>query len=73
MTCPRCGSPHINIYPITEIKSKNRGCLGWIGWILLAILTCGLIIIIPLLTNTKTKSKTRTMAICQNCGKRWRL
>ncbi len=35
--------------------------------------TVGLILIIPLLTNSKTKSKTHTEAVCQNCGHRWKL
>jgi hypothetical protein len=30
-------------------------------------------LIIPALTNSKTKSKTRTMAVCQYCGNRWRV
>jgi len=47
--------------------------LGWFFWILLAICTLGLILIIPLLTNSKTKSRTHSVAVCQNCGKRWRV
>lgn len=73
MVCPKCGSENVTVQAITETKVKQRGCLGWLWWILLAILTFGLILIIPLLTNTKTKSKTHTEAICQNCGNRWRV
>lgn len=73
MTCPKCSSDRVTVQAVTETKTKHRGCLGWAGWILLAVLTVGLILIIPLLTNSKTKSKTRTQAVCQNCGHRWKL
>lgn len=73
MICPRCKSQNVTIQAVTDIKTKHRGCVGWFFWILLAICTCGLILIIPLLTNSKTKTKTHTEAVCQNCGKRWRV
>ena len=73
MTCPRCHSDNVLTQAVTETKTKHRGCVGWFFWILLAICTVGLILIIPLITNSKTKSKTRTEAVCQNCGKRWRV
>ena len=73
MTCPKCGSNNVTIQAITDTKTKHRGCFGWLLWILLAICTIGLILIIPLITNTKVKSKTHTEAICQNCGRRWRI
>jgi DNA-directed RNA polymerase subunit RPC12/RpoP len=69
IVCPRCGSSRVFVQAVTQ--TKNRGCFGWAMWILLAILTIGLIIIIPLVTNSK--SKTHTEAICQNCGHRWRV
>ena len=34
---------------------------------------CGLILIIPAVRNSRTRTKTRAMAICQNCGKSWYL
>lgn len=73
MTCTKCGSNNVTIQAITDTKTKHRGCFGWLLWILLAICTIGLILIIPLITNTKVKSKTHTEAICQNCGRRWRI
>lgn len=36
-------------------------------WIILAVCTCGLILLIPLLT--KKGSKTKSVIVCQNCGK----
>ena len=73
MTCKKCGSNNINVQAVTDVKTKRRGCLGWIFWIILAICTFGLILIIPLLTNSKTKSKTHSEAVCQSCGNRWRV
>jgi hypothetical protein len=44
----------------------------WLWWIFIAVLTVGLILlIIPLLTNSRIKAKTHSEAICQHCGKRW--
>lgn len=73
MVCPKCGSENVTVQAVTDVKTKRRGCLGWCLWILLAICTVGLILIIPLLTNSKTKSKIHTEAICQDCGNRWRV
>jgi len=73
MVCPKCGSQFVLTQAITDIKTKHRGCIGWSLWVLLAICTFGLILIIPAITNSKVKTKTHTEAVCQNCGKRWRL
>lgn len=73
MKCPRCGCHNITIQAVTEVKTKTRGCFSWLCWILLAMCTLGLIIIIPLITNSKTKTKVRSEAICQTCGNHWRI
>ncbi len=73
MRCPKCGSTNVITQVVTEVKTKHRGCLGWFFWIILAVCTFGLVIIIPLLTNSKTKSKSHTEAVCQECGRRWKL
>jgi predicted RNA-binding Zn-ribbon protein involved in translation (DUF1610 family) len=73
LICPRCGSNNIFVQAVTETHTKSRGCFGWFLWILLAIITVGIILIIPLLTNKKTRSRTSTEAICQNCGNRWQV
>lgn len=72
MTCPNCNSTNILVQAVTQTKTKHRGCIAWTLWIILAICTAGLILIIPAITNSKTKSKTHTEAICQTCGRRWR-
>lgn len=71
MKCKKCGSERIQMVAETKGKTKHRGCLGWFLWILLAICTFGLILIIPLITNSKTKITTKTKAICMDCGKEW--
>lgn len=73
MTCPKCGSSNVTVQVVESVKTKHRGCFSWLLWILLAICTFGLILIIPLITNGKTKSKMHTVAVCQNCGKRWKV
>lgn len=73
MYCNKCGSDKIQAVNQTHVKTKHRGCLGWCLWILLAICTCGLILIIPMLTNSKVKSKNTTMAVCMGCGNKWNI
>jgi len=73
MICPKCKSDNVTVQAVTEVKEKRRGCVGWCLWILLALCTCGLILIIPAITNSRHKYKTRTEAVCQNCGRRWRV
>ena len=77
MQCPKCKNENISVQAVTntKTKTKHRGCLGWLMWIILAVCTLGLVLIIPLLTNskTKTKSKTHSEAVCQNCGYRWKI
>jgi len=71
--CPHCGSNYVTFQVVTDVKTTHRGCLGWMLWILLAICTVGLILIIPALTNSKTKSHNHTLAICQTCGHTWQV
>lgn len=69
MVCPKCYSSDVNVQAISE--TKKRGCLGTFLWILLAICTCGLILLIPLLRGKK--SKTVQYAVCQHCGHKWKI
>ena len=72
MVCPRCKSGDVLIQTVADVHTRRRGCLGWAWWIFLACVTFGLILIIPLMTNSRTKTRLRTLATCQSCGKRWR-
>ena len=47
-------------------EQKKRGLIKTFIWIMLALCTFGLIIIIPLLRGKKTK--TVSYAVCQSCG-----
>lgn len=70
MVCPRCGGK--NITYIGNTQSKNRGCLSWLMWVIIAICTFGIGLIFwffMALTNKKTITKTR--AVCQDCGFQW--
>lgn len=73
MVCPKCGSENVVTQAVIDVDTKHRGCIAWMLWIILALCTLGLILIIPLITNSKTQSKTHTEAICQDCGNRWRV
>ncbi len=69
MVCPKCGSQNVNVQAVAE--QKKRGCFMSALWLFLACCTLGLILIIPALTQKG--SKTRTYAICQDCGHRWKV
>lgn len=65
LQCKYCGSTNVKVQAVE--KQKKRGCLAALIWIALAICTCGLILLIPLLT--KKGSKTKSVIVCQDCGK----
>lgn len=69
MICRKCGSDNVTTQTVAE--QKKRGCFAVCMWILLALCTCGLVLLIPLLS--KKGSKTVTYAVCNNCGNRWRV
>lgn len=84
MKCPKCGSENVNVQAVSIVKIQNgKGliwwiCIGWwwmmikfVGWILF-----GLLMLIPkLFSRKKTKIKTvvKSMAVCQNCGHKWKV
>lgn len=65
LCCKHCGSTNVNVQAVE--KQKKRGILMSCVWLLLTICTCGLLIWIPLLT--KKGSKTKSVIVCQDCGK----
>jgi len=78
MKCPKCGSENVTIQAVTEVKEKRKkGLLYWlfIGWwwelFAWIFLTLPKLLIALFSKKTKIKSKTRSVAVCQNCGKRW--
>jgi len=82
MQCIRCGSTQVNIQAVTEttFKRKKKSLLYWltIGWLIEPMLW--IFLTLPKLIyelfkphRITAKSKTNTIAICQNCGKSWRV
>ena len=72
LMCPRCHSNEVRVQVVEKVRTKRRGPFMWLLWIVLGLLTCGLILVIPLITNSKTISKTQRVAVCQTCGHTWR-
>ena len=76
MTCPKCGSENVTSQAVSETttKQKTKG-FGWIksclGFLLFSIpgILCGLCGMGK--RKTKTKTTTKVIHICQNCGHQW--
>lgn len=74
MQCPKCGSQNFDIVSLTEGKIKKRGCLMSLFHILIALFTCGLWLLIPILSGgSKGKIKSRTVGVCKNCGNKFNI
>lgn len=80
MTCSKCESNNINIQAVTETvsKRKHRSIIMWIIlwwwieillWLFLTIPRLLIMMFAP--KKQKIISKTKKMAICQNCGNSW--
>ena len=69
LKCKKCGSEDVTIQVVAE--GKKRGIFASIMWIFLALCTCGLILLVPALSRKGTK--TVTYAVCNNCGRRWKV
>lgn len=66
--CPRCRGH--NVSHETVVESNSAGCFTCIFYLILALTFWGLLIVIPLMLRSRTK--TVTYAVCQDCGHRWR-
>ena len=74
LVCPNCRSERVGVKVVEEGRKKRRkkrGCFAVTMWILLAICTCGLILLVPLLT--RKGNKTVVNAVWHNCGYRWEM
>lgn len=82
MQCPKCKSENVKIDVVTEqkFKKKKKGLLYWltIGWIVEPLLW--LFLTLPKLiyelfkpNRFKVKTKTKKIAICQDCGHTWKV
>lgn len=81
MKCPKCGSENVQVQTINEVSLKNQhhGCLWWLcvgwwwipfKWLFLTVPALFAKIFIP--KKQKTVNKTKTVAVCQNCGKQFK-
>lgn len=78
MICKRCNSDNVNVLAVTETRTKRRGIFYWLffGWVIDLALWMFLFIprlIIAIFRSRRVISKTTTQAICQNCGRRWKV
>lgn len=65
LQCKYCNSTNVTVQAVE--KQKKRGIIMSLFWILLACCTCGLALLVPIIT--KKGSKTKSVIVCQNCGK----
>lgn len=78
MKCSKCGSENVNVQVVTITKNKKHGCIYWllIGWWLEMVMWLFLTlpwIIIKIFKPNKISSKVQSQAVCQNCGKTWKV
>ena len=78
MKCAKCGSENVTVQAVTTVKSKKHGCIYWlfIGWWLEPIMWLFLTLpwlFIKIFKPNKVKSKINSIAVCQNCGKHWKI
>lgn len=80
MKCPKCGSENVAVQVVTEteLKEKKHGviwwiCVGWwwipIKWLVFTL--PALIIAIFKPKKYKTKTSSKKVAVCSNCGHSW--
>lgn len=67
LKCPKCNSTNITTQVITE--NKPTGCLTIIIYIFLALTIIGIPIMIIILLAKGKKTTSKTICVCQNCGK----
>ncbi len=78
MVCPNCGSQNVMVQAVTTVHNKHHGWAYWVFFIWLFDFIIWLLFFIPrliiqLCKKTKITSTTHSEAVCQNCGKRWRV
>lgn len=78
MVCPKCGGGNVRVQVVTEVRERRKkGLLYWlfIGWwweiIAWVFFTLPKLLFAIFSRKTKIVTKSRTVAVCQSCGKRW--
>jgi len=79
MKCPKCNSENVKVEIMSETKTVKHGrlenldpTLGCLMYIVLFVLTMGLILLFPL-TYSENVTETYKGAICQSCGYSWKI
>lgn len=71
MKCPKCGSESVNVQMVnTKAKTNNAGIIYKTIRFCLIFCTCGLWLLVPS-RKGNTKIKSKSVAVCQNCGHNW--
>lgn len=82
MICPKCKSENVKIQIVSEevVRVYKHGLIyklfvGWWIWIFRSIFKLLFMPFSGLFSRTEKYSNTehKTMAICQNCGRTWRV
>ena len=82
MVCKKCGSQNVTVQVVTEteLKEKKHGviwwiCVGWwwipIKWLVFTLPALLIALFKP--KKYKTVSHSKKMAVCNSCGKSWRV
>ena len=75
MVCPKCSSQNVHVMVeqvSAKTKKRGNGCLWGICRAILVCCTFGLWLLIGARVGSeKTKFKSNTVAICQNCANKW--
>ena len=77
--CPKCGSTNISVQilqdqSISKHRGHDRGLLWKLGRWTLILMTGGLWLLVGRSKGagkSKTKYKSKSAAVCQNCGHSW--
>jgi len=77
MNCPKCKSENVkvNLEQTSGItKNSGMGCLWILGRWALILGTCGLWLLVGRRKlSGSMKFKSQTVALCQNCGHKWKI
>ena len=78
MTCPRCGSNHVDVQAVSMVRNRPHGLFYWLffGWLIDLLLWIFWTIprlIIAIVFPRRTTTRIRSEAVCQRCGRHWRV
>ncbi len=71
--CSCCGCRQIHMQVVSEVNTKRLSCLGVLFFFVLGFFTFGIGWVLPIITRRKLRTKVYTKAVCQKCGKSWKV